>query len=119
MYLAQFAKFLSKKMSVDFLFQLTFGVIILVAGVIFSCIISNNITKGLTASNTNISYLVILLHIMIIVFCVMIVRFILQRALTDIPLTQTILSLIGPTIGAASLFYSPFIKGIAVKAMLL
>lgn len=113
--LSPLIRFLKKRISYSFLLQLIIGIIILVSNVTASCALSNKIMRftmpGMENERT-VKFVFILLHLMIIVYFTMITRFLVQRVLNDIPLVQTILSLIGPTIGGASLFYSPFLKAL-------
>jgi hypothetical protein len=111
---AQLLSFIRRKNSSNFLGQLTIGIIILVSGVTFGCWFSNHIMQLFIKDLTHINPVFILLHLMIIIYLVMLTRFIVQRVLKDKQLAQSILSLIGPTIGASSLYYSAYLKQIVI-----
>jgi hypothetical protein len=108
-------RFLKERFSFFFLVEMIIGIIILVGSVTGSAIISNKvmtITIPSLQNHTIGKYVFILLHLLIIVYFIVIIRFVVQHFIKDKALNQTILSLIGPTIGGASLFYSSFLRSI-------
>ena len=109
--------FIKEKFSINFLYELCLSIIILVLGVVSSCILSNNITKLINYNNknTNINYLLLLIHFIIIVFFIIIIRYILNYMITDKDVLNSVLTLTGPTIGASSLFYSKILTDFVNK----
>jgi len=113
--------FIKEKFSINFLYELCLSIIILVIGIVSSCIFSNNITKLINYNdkNTNINYLLLLIHLIIIVYFIIIIRYILNYMITDKDVLNAVSTLTGPTIGASSLFYSQILKDFVNKFMFL
>jgi len=113
--------FVKEKFSINFFYEICLSIIILVVGIVSSCILSNNITKLINYNNKNknINYLLLLIHLIIIVYFIIIIRYILEYMITDKDVLNAVLTLSGPTIGASSLFYSQILKSFVNKSIFL
>lgn len=88
------------------IYELVLGTIFLLVSLVGCIMLSNFIVQFFG----NINFILLLIHLMIIVCFVIIIRYTLNKMITNVNICNGILTLAGPIIGLASLFMSPMIK---------
>jgi len=106
-------------------YEVIIGSGILLIGISGATIISNNITKLLFPDNiiTNVPVpgmviLISFVHIVLLVIFTLITRFMLLKMITNTLISNSILAISGPLIGACSLFLGPSL-GVLIKSVII
>jgi len=97
------------------LLECIFGVLALVFGILGSIIIVNTITGLVSSKPKNVddrklNIFILCMHIVVILLCVMLVRYVLKKIITNSLILESIFSYFGPMIGLSSLYLSDNIK---------
>ncbi len=106
-------------------YEVIIGSGILLVGISSAAIISNNITKILFPDNriTNVTVpgmviLISFVHIILLVIFTLITRFLLLKLITNTLISNCILAISGPLMGACSLILGPSL-GVLIKSIII
>ena len=100
-------------LSLRLLYELFIGVVIVLFGLTFSVIFSNKIIEYKEQLYKDNEFINIVIHLCIIVFLVVILRYIVSIFVKNKAIYNALFSLAGPIIGAASVYLSVCVKNIA------
>jgi hypothetical protein len=97
------------ELSVRLLYELLIGVIIVLFGLMFIVMVSNKLIKYSEKFYKTNEFINIIIHLCIIVFFLMILRYIVSIFVKNKELYNALLSIAGPIIGGASIYLSLYV----------
>lgn len=94
-------------------YEIIFGTAIVLFGIIFIVISSNKIVNFKRTIYQGSDVENVLLHLCIIVFMIVVLRYILTRFIKNKEVFTSLFSFVGPVIGAGSLYLAVYIKNMS------